>query len=99
MLSMSVGPLSRSYSATWCAVHRVGLRWQPGNAQCRSLAMSARHCCGVAERTFGDLDPVSWTRGFVRFIAGGLVASVHGTRLVCGDRGRPDGVAGCRTPR
>ena len=33
-------------------------------------------------RVLCDLDPVSWTRGFVRFTAGGLVASVHGTRLV-----------------
>jgi RHS repeat-associated protein len=36
----------------------------------------------VDNKPLHDLDPVCWTLGFVRFTAGGLVASVHGTRLV-----------------
>jgi hypothetical protein len=36
----------------------------------------------VTSFVYDDLDPVSWTRGFVRFSLGGLVASGHGTRRV-----------------
>ena len=33
---------------------------QPGNAQCRSRAMRARHCRGVAVRTVRDIHSGSW---------------------------------------